>query len=80
MDPNQENHILWTIAIQSHSRQQNRGTRSYGIILCLVNSLLKHRRTSNADLIFPYLPNKAKLHYKNGSAQKNPDLAIQRER
>lgn len=37
---------------------------------CLVKSLLKHRRTSHADLIFSYLPNKVELHYKNGSAQK----------
>lgn len=49
---------------------QNRGTRPHPIIVCLANSLLKHRSTSHADLIFSYLPNKVKLHYKNGSAQK----------
>lgn len=49
---------------------QNRGTRSRPIILCLVNSLLEHSRTSHADLIFSYLANKVKLHYKNGSVQK----------
>lgn len=49
---------------------QNRGTRSYTTILCLVNSLLEQGCTSNADLIFAYLPNKVKPHYKNGFTQK----------
>lgn len=36
--------------------------------------------TSNAELIFLYLVNKVKLHYRNGAAKENPDQAIRRER